>query len=87
MILRKELVELSFDISSEEHERRRKDSTYTNSLLSLLNAPTGLINRCMKSLSKKMFACLMQCCAYTLSGILLKVYKSKVYNGTLTLRL
>ena len=86
MILRKELIELSFEISSEEHERRRTNGTYTDSLLSLLNAPNGLINRCMKSLSKKMFACLMQCYAYTLSGILLKVYKSKVYNGTLPLR-
>ena len=28
MILRKELIELSFDISSEEHERRRKDSIH-----------------------------------------------------------
>ena len=27
-----------------------------------------------------MFACLLQCFAYTLSGILIKVYKSKAYN-------
>ena len=69
MILRKELVELSFDISSEEHERRRKDSTYTNSLLSLLNTPTGLINRCMKSLSENV--CLLDAvlCVYIVWNI------------------
>ena len=79
-ILRKELVQLSFDITSDEHQFRRSNDGYVDSFLALLNSPDGLIKRCKRSLSTPMFACLLQCFAYTLSGILIKVYKSKAYN-------